>query len=79
MKITVSSDSGSLKRKNDDIKFSKAKRRYKFRVSSNSKPEEAKKDSKMGSQIIRLVRVPAINNKTVGSSPTDMVGCTPPT
>lgn len=79
MKITVSSDSGALKHKNDDIKFSKATRRYKSRVSSDSKTEEVKNDSKMGRQIIRLVRVPAINNKTVGSSPRGMVGCTPPT
>lgn len=79
LKITVSSDSGSLKCKNDDIKFSKATRCYKSRVSSDTKPEEVKKDSKMGRQIIRLVRVPAINNKTVGSSPSGMVGCTSPT
>ncbi|XP_014438446.1 nuclear pore complex protein Nup153 isoform X3 [Tupaia chinensis] len=45
-KIAVSSDSGSVNPTNEGFKFSKPIGDFKFGVSSDSKPEEVKKDSK---------------------------------
>lgn len=46
LKIDVSSDSGSLNPVSEGFKFSKPTGDFKFGVSSDSKPEEVKKDSK---------------------------------
>ncbi|KAM4835639.1 nuclear pore complex protein Nup153 isoform 2-T4 [Thomomys bottae] len=44
-KISVTSDSGSINSMNESFKFSKPTGGFKFGISSDSKPEEVKKDS----------------------------------